>query len=80
MTEHQEQPVNEQPVNKQPGRKGGPLGILQTILGAVFGVQSDKKRQEDFTKADPGKMIAVGIITVVVIMLTMVIVVRSVLP
>lgn len=57
----------------------GILGTLQTILGAVFGIQSDKKRQEDFAKADPGKLIALGIITVVVIMLGMLIVVKSVL-
>lgn len=58
---------------------GGILGTLQTILGAVFGVQSDKKRQEDFSKADPGKLIAIGIVTVIVIMVGMALVVRSVL-
>jgi hypothetical protein len=59
--------------------KGGILGTLQTILGAVFGVQSDKKRQEDFAKADPGKLIALGIITVIVIMVAMAITVNTVL-
>ena len=59
--------------------KNSILGTLQTILGAVFGVQSDKKRQEDFAKADPGKLIALGIITVVVIMVAMAITVNSVL-
>lgn len=61
------------------GNKGGILGTLQTVLGAVFGVQSDKKRQEDFAKADPGKLIAIGIVTVIVIMVGMALVVRSVL-
>lgn len=60
-------------------RKSGPLGTLQTILGAVFGVQSDKKRQEDFTKADPGKIIALGVITVVIIMAIMAFTVSTVL-
>ncbi len=64
-----------QPANS----KGGILGTLQTVLGAVFGVQSDKKRQEDFAKADPGKLIAIGIVTVIVIMVGMALVVRSVL-
>ena len=59
--------------------KSGILGTLQTILGAVFGIQSDKKRQEDFAKADPGKIIALGIITVVVIVVGMIITVNSVL-
>lgn len=62
-----------------PQRKTGIIGLLQTVLGAVFGIQSDRKRQEDFAKADPGKMIAVGIITVIVIIVGMVIVVNSVL-
>ena len=58
---------------------GGILGTLQTILGAVFGIQSDKKRQEDFAKADPGKLIALGIVTVIVIVVAMIIVVNVVL-
>lgn len=66
---------------QSPAEKGsnGILGALQTVLGAVFGIQSDKKRQEDFTKADPGKLIAIGIITVVVIVVGMIITVKSVL-
>lgn len=59
--------------------KAGILGALQTVLGAVFGVQSDKKRQEDFAKADPGKLIAIGIITVVIIMVGMAVTVKMVL-
>ena len=55
------------------------LGTLQTILGALFGIQSDKKREEDFARADPGKLIALGIITVIVIMVIMIVVVKSVL-
>ena len=62
-----------------PTKPGGILGTLQTILGAVFGVQSDKKRQEDFAKADPGKLIALGIITVVVIVIAMIVTVNTVL-
>ena len=62
-----------------PTKRGGILGTLQTILGAVFGVQSDKKRQEDFAKADPGKLIALGIVTVVVIVIAMIVTVNTVL-
>ncbi|HVL00634.1 MAG TPA: DUF2970 domain-containing protein [Dongiaceae bacterium] len=61
------------------GNSSGLLDTLQTILGAVFGVQSEKKRQEDFSKADPGKLIAIGIVTVVVIMLSMAFIVKSAL-
>ncbi len=68
----------EQPPAKDKNRIGL-LGTLQTIVGAVFGIQSDKKRQEDFAKADPGKLIALGVVTVVVIMIVMIMVVKSVL-
>lgn len=57
----------------------GVLATLQTILGAVFGIQSEKKRQEDFAKADPGKLIALGIITVVIIVIVMIVTVNLVL-
>ena len=60
-------------------KKIGILGTLQTILGAVFGIQSDKKRQEDFAKADPAKLITLGIVTVVIIIFVMILTVRSVL-
>jgi len=63
--------------NKKPGQ--GLVATLQTILGAVFGIQSEKKRQEDFAKADPGKLIALGIITVVIIVIVMIVTVNSVL-
>lgn len=70
---------NQPPDNSGSDRKTGPLGTLQTILGAVFGVQSDKKRQEDFAKADPGRLIALGIITLVMIMAAMAFTVSAVL-
>jgi len=63
----------------KPLRKAGLTGLLQTVFGAVFGIQSDRKRQEDFAKTDPGKLIAIGIITVIVIMVGMVILVNSIL-
>lgn len=63
--------------NKKQGHGIG--ATLQTIMGAVFGIQSEKKRQEDFAKADPGKLIALGIITVVIIVIGMIVTVNSVL-
>ena len=73
--------MNQENANKKKEEKsgGGILGTLQTILGAVFGIQSDKKRQEDFAKADPGKLIALGVVTVIVIVIAMIIVVNVVL-
>lgn len=68
---------NSQPPAKKPDT--GIIATLQTILGALFGIQSDKKRQEDFAKADPGKLIALGIITVVIIVIVMIVTVNSVL-
>lgn len=68
---------NSQEEKKKPGQGIG--ATLQTIFGAVFGIQSEKKRQEDFAKADPGKLIALGIITVVIIVIVMIVTVNSVL-
>ncbi|PXF63860.1 DUF2970 domain-containing protein [Kangiella spongicola] len=48
----------------------GLLSTLQTILGAMFGVQSEKQRQKDFEKGNPVHFIIGGIIFVVVFILT----------
>lgn len=48
----------------------GILSTLQTILGAMFGVQSEKQRQKDFEKGNPIHFIIGGIIFVVVFILT----------
>lgn len=73
--------MTDQNDSQPPAKKHGSgiIATLQTVLGAVFGIQSDKKRQEDFTKADPGKLIALGIITVVIIVIVMIVTVNSVL-
>lgn len=56
---------------KQDQRKTEPSGdrekltlwqIISSVLAAAVGVQSDKNRQRDFTKAKPGTYIIAGII------------------
>lgn len=70
----------DKPPVEEPGRgKQGLWHMLQSVFGAIFGIQSDKNRQEDFKKGDPSQYIVLGIVAVVGIMVTMAIVVNSVL-
>lgn len=57
----------------------GFLGLMQSTLAAIFGIQSDKNRQQDFKKGDASQFITMGIIAVVGIVITMIVVVNSVL-
>ncbi|MCP5017334.1 MAG: DUF2970 domain-containing protein [Ketobacter sp.] len=54
-------------------------GLVQSTLAAIFGIQSDKNRQQDFKKGDASQFITMGIIAVVGIVITMILVVNSVL-
>ncbi|GAA0204528.1 hypothetical protein GCM10009123_09890 [Kangiella japonica] len=64
----------------QPSKEGtGILSTLQTILGAMFGVQSEQQRQKDFEKGSPVQFIIGGIIFVVVFILTILYFVNSAL-
>ena len=67
------------PNQPKPTQGRGFLALLQSTVAAIFGVQSDKNRQEDFKKGDASQFIAMGIIAVVVIVVTMIVVVNSVL-
>jgi hypothetical protein len=55
----------------------GLLSVLQSVVAAMFGVQSDAKRQVDFEKGHPAEYIFIGIIMVVIFILTIVWVVNS---
>lgn len=68
----QEQPT---PSRKSPGF----FGLLQSVAGAAFGVQSEKKRQEDFQHGKPGDYIALGVVFVIVFIITLIVVVNMVL-
>ena len=70
-------PKPEQTPDRRSGR--GFVALVQSTLAAIFGIQSDKNRQEDFKKGDASQFITMGIIAVVVLVVGMVLVVNSVL-
>ena len=69
-------------MDKQPSEnksERGFWGVLQSVVAAIFGIQSDENRQKDFKKGDASQFIVMGIIAVIVIMVTMIIIVNQVL-
>ncbi len=62
-----------------PQRRPGPLSIVQSVLAAAFGVQSEAKRQQDFQAGKPGDYILIGIIFVVLFVIGLIWLVRTVL-
>jgi DUF2970 family protein len=66
---------------EQPGRKKGPgvLKVLQSVLAGALGVQSDKRREEDFSSHSPWPYIIAGIVFTVGFVIALVVVVKIVL-
>ena len=46
------------------------IDVLGSVLASMFGVQSNRKREEDFTHGKPSQYIIIGLIVTVVFMLT----------
>jgi hypothetical protein len=46
------------------------LGVLGSVLASMFGVQSSRKREEDFTHGKPSQYVIVGLLVTVLFMLT----------
>jgi len=69
-----------EPEQQEAGSKNPPgiLSILQSVIAAMFGVQSDTKRQQDFESGHFGSYIFVGIIMVITFVFTLVIIVNSI--
>lgn len=64
----------------KPRSKGpGVLKVLQSILAGAIGVQSDKRREEDFSSHSPWPYIIAGIVFTAGFVVTLVIVVKLVL-
>ncbi len=64
----------------KPARKGpGVLKVMQSILAGALGVQSDKRREEDFSSHSPWPYIIAGILFTVGFVVTLVVVVKLVL-
>jgi hypothetical protein len=46
------------------------IDVLGSVLASMFGVQSNRKREEDFTHGKPSQYIIIGLIVTVVFVLT----------
>jgi hypothetical protein len=46
------------------------LGVLGSVLASMFGVQSNRKREQDFASGKPSQYILVGLLVTVVFILT----------
>jgi len=65
---------------KKPRSKGpGVFKVLQSVLAGAIGVQSDKRREEDFSSHSPWPYIIAGIVFTAGFVVTLVIVVKLVL-
>ena len=61
-------------------RKGpGVLKVLQSVLAGALGVQSNKRREEDFSSHSPWPYIIAGIIFTAGFVITLVVIVKMVL-
>lgn len=56
-----EQNTAGEPSGRKPGSPGV-LKIMQSILAGAFGVQSDRRRQEDFSSHSPVPYIIAGLL------------------
>lgn len=64
--------------HKSPG-KPGVLKIMQSILAGAIGVQSDKRRQEDFSSHSPVPYIVAGVLFTATFVIGLIIIVKLVL-
>jgi uncharacterized membrane protein YidH (DUF202 family) len=53
--------------------------VVMSVLAALFGVQSAKSRERDFTKGNPWVYVVVGLVLVTLFVLLLVVVVKVVL-
>ena len=67
------------PEQKPDEERPGFLQVLQSVLAAMFGVQSHKNRERDFNKGRAGDYIAVFVIFVIGLVIGMIVLVNMVL-
>ena len=67
----------QQPQN--PPRKPGVLKIMQSMLAGAIGVQSDKRRQEDFASHSAAPYIIAGLLFTATFVIVLIIIVKLVL-
>lgn len=71
--------TSSQPERQPDAKRPGLASLLQSVAAAAFGVQSEKKREQDFQHGKPGDYIALGIVFVIVFIITLVVIVNMVL-
>jgi hypothetical protein len=60
-------------MNQNSGQEPGTpslIGVFGSVLASMFGVQSSRKRHEDFSHGKPSQYIIVGLIMTVVFIIT----------
>ena len=55
---------------KQEGRSPSLLSVLGSVLASMFGVQSSRKREEDFTHGKPSQYVIIGLLVTILFVLT----------
>lgn len=75
----EQNPEQKSPEQEPAVERPSMLGMLQSVAAAAFGVQSEKKRQQDFQAGKPGDYIALGVIFVIAFIITLIVVVNIVL-
>ena len=55
------------------------LDLLQSVAGAAIGIQSNKKRERDFSGGHPGRYVIAGLIATAIFVATMYMVVKMVM-
>lgn len=70
---------NDENQQKQPDQRPHFIQVLQSVLAAIFGVQSGANRERDFQKGKAGDYIGVYVVIVVAIVIGMFVVVNMVL-
>lgn len=78
MSEDRSQSENEKS-EKKPGKGPGFLKVLQSVLAGALGVQSSKRREEDFESGNPLPYIIAGIIFLVIFLVTIALIVQWVI-
>ncbi|MDF1780468.1 MAG: DUF2970 domain-containing protein [Alcanivoracaceae bacterium] len=67
------------PEDQAPQGKPGMIQVAQSVLAAIFGVQSGKNRERDFKKGQASDYIAVYVILVIALVVGMIITVNTVI-
>ena len=67
------------PDPQKPDSNTGFIAVIGSVIAALFGIQSNAKRQRDFKKGDAADFIVVAIVGAVLLVLGMILLVNHVL-